>query len=707
MYCKMCGTEINSTDLFCKVCGTKIEETESQTPSDFSESKHEEFTWNIYEFPKPRKTEDINFQWNLNNLEEKETKKEEETSNEENASQLIENAKEQNQIEEEEKIVWEIPKKASVKEEIIVSSFEDLPGATFHGEISTQDNTTISEDKIPTGEVSDMDKFFTFSKKNEEFQQLLDREYEKIQKKNIERPSLKESQITNVMNDLEPAKQEVKQSLKIEKEVKNEEDTKPINLEDIKKACSNTLIKNSELEEKEPEELLNSDIEAKLAAHASHLDEMMAARASFFVEEPEDIDTKETEEKKLISNPTLNPNPNSNETVVGPNTEVLVTVEVKANGKSETVTRQTISMDPASVSKAVEEKVEEKNEALPSALNKEDIIQENSAEDIIQENIAKEEIIQENSADNMLEKEDEDKKENTSDLNNTLSQDDLTEFWQKNAFGMEEEKKVNGPKVALGIIAAVLMIEIIALGIQFFFPQTAAAEAIYNVQSKIVKVFDGAAEGIGGIFKAEKKPTDNKENENGDSTVNQEKDALEEEPEAPNPVPMSDKTALIESQTNQNKNIQIISKADALVFDASHNYGIDDLNKSTLIDNNIWYTDENGKTVYYDQAVVGTLIAFNSQWIDYVNKEDKAILDLLKPNSKAYKKVSTFSKVGKISETFESFSIGEIRKGSVGFYVFTEEKIIKKENGIESIISNDWIYYLEPVDKQMKIVNYL
>ncbi|MEA4987672.1 MAG: zinc ribbon domain-containing protein [Anaerovorax sp.] len=687
MYCKMCGTEINSTDLFCKVCGTKIEEAESQTTSsDSLESKHEEFTWNIYEFPQPRKTEDINFKWNLNSLEEKETKKEE-VLNVENPNQSSENGKAQNQIEEEEKIIWEIPKKASFKEEIKVSSFEDLPDAMFHTEVPTQDYNTISEDKIPAGEVSDMDKFFTFSKKNEEFQQLLDREYEKIQKKNMERPSLKESQITNVMNDLDSSKQAVTQSLEIKKEERDEVDTKPINLKDIKKACSNTSIIHSELEEKEPEELLDSEMEAKLAAHVNHLDEMMAARASFFVEEPEDIAAKdELEEKKLVSN--------SNETVVGPNTEVLVTVEVKANGKSETVTRQTISMDPATISKAVEEK----NEALTSALNK---------EDIIQENIAKEDIIQENSAEDMLEKEDEDKKENTSDLNNTLSQDDLTEFWQKNTFGMEEEKKINGPKVALGIIAAVLIIEIIALGIQFFFPQTAAAEAIYNVQSKIVKVFDSAAEGIGGIFKAEKNPTDNKETENGDSTVNQEKDALEEEPEAANPVPMSDKTALIESQISLNKNIQIISKADALVFDASHNYGIDDLNKSTSIDNNIWYTDENGKTVYYDQAVVGTLIAFNSQWIDYVNNGDKAILDLLKPNSKAYNKVSTFSKVGKISEIFESFSIGEIRKGSVGFYVFTEEKIIKKENGKESVISHDWIYYLEPIDKQMKIVNYL
>lgn len=711
MYCKICGTEINPTDLFCKVCGTKIEKTEPQEQSiESAESKHEDhedFTWNIYEFPKPRKTENIDFQWNLNALEEKEKEiNEEELSNNDKEISL---QSLDIKLKDEEKIEWELPKKEPIKEDIIVSSFEDLPGSRFKNKIPEEKNPEEKNPEeanpmeIENSDVNDMDdKFFTFSKKNEEFQQLLDREYEKIQKKNLERPSLKESQISTVMNDLDSPKQEMSKSfLTKEEDIDDIDDTKRIDTKEIKKISDySDKLSPISFNHSFENENIESEMAVKLAAHANHLEEMMAARASFFDEVPE--------EEKKDKPPILH---TDGDTLVGPNTEVLVTVEVKANGKSETVTRQTISMDPAVIS--AEAKKEEEKEALPFSFDKDKSSKEKFvSEDILHTQTSDAEIVnrekkEKQNSDTIEESEQKEKveeegDEKTPDLKNTLSQDDLTKFWQKNTFGMEEKKPVNKLKVALGIIAVILAAEIATLGIQYFFPKSSAAGAINHTQSKIIQVFAQAGEGIDKIFNLDEKPNEKEE----DDTLSNQQEKNNETADEPDPNPMADKNALIESQTKRNKNIQVIAESESRVFDSSHDYGIEDLNNSKPIDNNIWYTDEDGNTFYYDQSVVGALIAFNSQWIDYVNNKDNSILDLLKPNSKGYNKVVSFTKAGKITEVFESFSIGDIRQGSTGFYVFTEELIKKTENGKNYEIPNKWIYYLEPIDQNMMVVNY-
>jgi hypothetical protein len=85
-----------------------------------------EFVWNIHEFPKaPRKTDDIEFNWNLDEYSSQDEK----------------------------------AKEAKSLEEVLFKEMED-------------DSRRLREKNI--------DRFFTFSRKNEEFQELLDREYERL-----------------------------------------------------------------------------------------------------------------------------------------------------------------------------------------------------------------------------------------------------------------------------------------------------------------------------------------------------------------------------------------------------------------------------------------------------------------------------------------------------------------------------------------------
>ena len=88
--------------------------------------------------------------------------------------------------------------------------------------------------------------------------------------------------------------------------------------------------------------------------------------------------------------------------------------------------------------------------------------------------------------------------------------------------------------------------------------------------------------------------------------------------------------------------------------------------------------DNQGNPIYIDREAVGTLIAFDSQWIDYVNTGNTAVFDLLEEGSAAYKNSKAYSQAGKIKETFVLLEIGEIRQGADGFYVWTHDSNRKK-----------------------------
>ena len=131
MYCKECGSPLKEGDRVCKICGTPIDivdgNVDNKSTDDSASKKDEfsEFQWNVYDFPKPKKTEDIDFDW----------------------------------------------------------GFSD----------NRMYNPSFEKDDI-NSDYSSAEKFFTFQKKNEEFQKLLDREYEgngEGRQESITKPNIK------------------------------------------------------------------------------------------------------------------------------------------------------------------------------------------------------------------------------------------------------------------------------------------------------------------------------------------------------------------------------------------------------------------------------------------------------------------------------------------------------------------------------------
>lgn len=210
MFCRNCGQKLADGDKFCSSCGTKTQvedngaAVESVIPEvktedkplfepfdfkafgfDFSDlglgtgTKKEEtvegskptpptekFDWNTGAFPEKTatKTEDINFNWSL-------------------TPETLEPAPEPE--------IFTAPDPVWNGAETPEMPASDLEAELFGDIESKADETRKQSEEI--------DKFFTFHKKNEEFQKILDREYEKVKTGNI---------ITEEMNAADAASEE-------------------------------------------------------------------------------------------------------------------------------------------------------------------------------------------------------------------------------------------------------------------------------------------------------------------------------------------------------------------------------------------------------------------------------------------------------------------------------------------------------------------
>lgn len=540
MYCRKCGSRMGQNDSFCRVCGeVATEKSETKQPETYppEESAAEtageilsageasaddnikeetgkvkddggvEFTWNVYEFPRPKKTEDIDFHWNIG--EEK-------------------NAEEEN--------FWR---------ELESIAFQDNSRRNTNAENTAR----ITEEELFRDMCEDREKkrqetnFFTFTKKNEEFQKLLDREYEKIRGKRPVKPPAPLS-------------------------AEEEEKRRGIN--------RNTI-----------------PISPRMTAEV----QLAAATKEIPIPSKEEA-AAETEPKKEV--PEGAPEPGRDDG----HAEPLI---AEAGNKSL----------PLSCISSAQEKP-------------------------------------------------------------------------------EKTKGTKARRILLAVLIIVLILEVGAIGIQHFFPDTAAGRAVSKIQRGLAF----------GILKSEDSSQNEAMDTAADSSLKEQNS--ESEPEVPviDTNPAADKEALIASQMKRNQNIQTVRPSSALGYRAEKDYGLSGINHSVPLENNLLMVDNQGNPIYIDQEAVGTLIAFDSQWIDYVNTGNTAVFDLLEEGSAAYKNSKAYSQAGKIKETFVLLEIGEIRQGADGFYVWTHEQIQIEKNGSVQSKEYYWIYLLRASGGQMKIADY-
>jgi len=201
-------------------------------------------------------------------------------------------------------------------------------------------------------------------------------------------------------------------------------------------------------------------------------------------------------------------------------------------------------------------------------------------------------------------------------------------------------------KIILAILIIILVVEVAGMGIRFLAPQSKAAEFIDVQLNKVIQLITG----------------DDTEYSVIAAQVRQE--------------PMEDKTDLINAQISKNKNSNIGSityNAD-LCYDQERDGKISDLVLSTPMTVVEWGRDEDNYPVYFDEQVVGQIIAFESNKVEYMNNGDDTVMGMIGEDMPLYKQTAKL-KNKKMSGEFKKLEIGEIRQAGSNYYVWVRETI--------------------------------
>ncbi len=243
----------------------------------------------------------------------------------------------------------------------------------------------------------------------------------------------------------------------------------------------------------------------------------------------------------------------------------------------------------------------------------------------------------------------------------------------------DEEKGGKGRivlKVCLVILIILLVMEIAGVVVKIAAPNSGAAKFIDSQLNNVIHLFTGE--------------------ENTEYSVFADTEEIRTEP-------VENKTKLIEAEKGKNKdgNIQTIEYNKNLKFNPNTEYENSDIQLTQALSDVTWYKDAENKQVYYDQAIVGAVIAYDSQKVNLVNNNDQSVLNLMKKGTDLYKEIK--SQGGNSgNESFEKLEIGEIRQAGNSYFVWVSEKV---QNSQDGSVTTEKIYEMEPDGETMKVVN--
>lgn len=707
MYCKECGRFLAGTENFCSNCGTKVEKIieKSVVKNESIENIEKEsikiispiddMVWDLKEFPsrQPRKTEDTEFNWNsgdmflhkemrkeepfigmveeFNNDEQKINHSFEYRSDRKTASNLevpeIFKKKEDKieepvfeetveiekpsflrddksrgvvtrntapynrQIFEEENVVEiEQPSSGGIAVEITQEKDSDVkvekvvvdePATSLFDEIAPEVVAKLQEaDSVINEEKKQIDKFYTFNKKKEEFQKLLDKEYEKIEGK-VEKGGL-ETGISSFM-DVETGK-DVEQTSQIEEMVKARE----LFFDDpVMREYMESLDKQ-EVESEPVEELFDIDCTPVVEEDEAKVEEAEE------LEEPEQVTEDDTPSN-------------------GRDDQAAEVVFEPEDGES--------LVDVLKEQEAVEESTEEKEEFTEEVAEDVKEVEKAEAEET-EEKVSTEEETPEVEAASV-----DSNGIATVIIDPAEAKKNATEKLAAEFFDDDEEEEKKGK----GLIFVIIILIIFFGGLmatRFFMPDTVISKQMDHYANVVVEFVK-------------------------DILPNEEKEAQEERTSL-----VEDKTDLIEQQSdkNLNGNVEKVFYDNELKYSNNKEYAFSDLADAKDIQKNFWY-EKDGKKYYYDEEIVGTLMAFASQKNQYMRSDEKGVFALVDKEGALKKSLESEEKSEE--KVISELGIGDIKVGGDAYFVWVSEKTGK---GIEKKIYK----IKESPDKTLLLVDF-
>lgn len=664
MYCKKCGKKLADGDRFCGNCGTKIDVSDINIGFAEEETKPKKnfefgaFNWDLDGYPdeEKAKTEDVDFNWNTV-LEEKKRKEIEEKSFTETIiteNELFDKIRNENSAKDASELSfnWELGSTTRVDranrfESIIPKSEEktelDVPIEVSDEHDEAQDIVDVDE-ALAAGIAAaslprkSIDKFYTFNQKNEEFQALLDQEYERLRNR-IREDSEAEAIIADKEEKLEQARAtwskepldehneeepeklvETKEEIGTHaEEVDAEVKTAEAEPTDETNQLEDTQDTEAEVESEADEEADEVETEAK---PQSELDDASEEETEDIVEETEESVT-EDETVACESEEGTECKQDSNE---AHDEEACAAVSIESESED------AVEVEPEDVAEAESEEIIDNSKELH----------------------AEEEISNTPESGNPPSDEEKEKEEKSGDEDSKAAKLHYRDIFANddvNGGDPGDEQKTGRWKIiVLDIVILILAIAVICSGILVFAKGSAPANKISQGISWVTEKFSGSND-------SSKDKSTNKSDNEGKQTKS-----------------MEDVVAAAK------KNYVNIGKAQydsSLKFDKSKDYGISELKSAKKFKDGEF---SEGKML--SEAIVNLSLGYYSGLTDKINSGSDDVLKLIDEDSELYGHVKAITE-GDEEHKIKEIKIGEI-KGSDGKYYVIMQVTEGKSNASDT-----------------------
>lgn len=665
MYCKKCGKRLADGDKFCGNCGTKIDVSEINIGFAEDEPKPKKnfdfgaFNWDLDGYPDEdkAKTEDVDFNWNTV-LEEKKRKDIEEKSFTETIMtenelfdriQNEDNAKDASEI----SFNWELGSTTRVEKadrfESIIPKVEekaelDIPVEVSEDHEEVKDLVDIDE-ALAAGIAAassprkSIDKFYTFNQKNEEFQALLDQEYERLRNR-IREDSEAEAIIANKEEKLEQARATWSKE-PLEEPVEEAEETVEVTEETEApvEVAVESEVEATEVEEAEAEavndaenteEAQDTEVETEEAPETEETD--VETESEFEeVEETEEATEEDEEAVQEVEEPAIQ------EEACACEAEDEVACDISSEDAEEACVVET-QAQAEEVEKAEETEAEDTYDDNEEAEAEETPSKPESGNPPSDEEEKEEET-----------RGDEDSKETKLHYSDIFANDDVHDSDSR-----DEQKTGRWKIIVLDIIIVILAIAVICSGILVFAKGSAPANKISQGISWVTEKFSGSSD--------------------------KSKDDKKSEEKAEKAKSMEDVVAAAKKNYVNIGKVQYDSK---LKFDTSKDYGISELKNAKNFKDGEF---SDGKLL--SEAIVNLSLGYYSGLTDKVNSGSDDVLKLINEDSELYGHVKAIAE-GNEEQQIKNIKIGEIKNSGSNYYVIlqiTEGKANSSDTSTETKI---------------------
>ena len=651
MYCKKCGKRLADGDKFCGNCGTKIDVSEINIGFAEEEPKPKKnfdfgaFNWDLDGYPDEdkAKTEDVDFNWNTV-LEEKKRKDIEErpftetimTENELfDRIQSEDNAKDASEL----SFNWELGSTTRVEKadrfESIIPKAEkkaelDIPVEVSEEHEEVKDLVDVDE-ALAAGIAAassprkSIDKFYTFNQKNEEFQALLDQEYERLRNR-IREDSEAEAIIANKEEKLEQARATWSKEA-LEEPVEEAEETEaPVEAAvevEVEVAEAEVVNDTEETEDAQSTEVETEEVPETEEAGLETESEVEE------VEEAEEADAavQEAEEDAV----------QEEACACACETEEEVACDISSEDAEDACVVET-QAQVEEVAKSEEAETEDEHDDTEEAEAEETPSEPESGNPPSDEEKKEEEASG-----------DEDSKETKLHYSDIFANDDVHDSDSGN-----EQKTGRWKIIVLDIIIVILAIAVICSGILVFAKGSAPANKISQGISWVTEKFSGSSD--------------------------KSKDDKKSEEKAEKAKSMEDVVAAAKKNYVNIGKVQYDSK---LKFDTSKDYGISELKNAKNFKDGEF---SDGKLL--SEAIVNLSLGYYSGLTDKVNSGSDDVLKLINEDSELYGHVKAIAE-GNEEQQIKNIKIGEIKNSGSNYYVIlqiTEGKANSSDTSTETKI---------------------